>query len=224
MPPPMPDLEYQSSDERKYERGPFLRKLFGPSKEEIWNLLAQQIGGQFKQGEGWTGRSRVDAQVGQWIVTLDTFTVSTGKSTVTFTRLRAPYVNRDGFRFTITRAGVFSPIARLLGFQDVEIGDTAFDEAFVVKSSDEPRVRTFLADPDLRAKLALQPSLTLSVLDDEGFFGAKFPEGVDELKFHTVGIIKDLVRLQQLFDLFAATLHRLCHIGSAYEDDPKIRL
>jgi hypothetical protein len=47
---------------------------------------------------------------------------------------------------------------------------------------------------------------------------------VDELKFHTVGIIKDLVRLQQLFELFAATLHRLCHIGSAYEDDPQVRL
>ena len=220
----MPDLDYQSSDDRKYERGPVLRKLFGPSRDEVWNLLAGQIGGQFKPGEGWTGRSRVDAQVGQWVVTLDTFVVSTGKSTVTFTRMRAPYVNRDGFRFTITRAGLFSEGARLLGFQDVEIGDAAFDEAFVVKTNDEPRARTFLADADLREKLALQPTLTLSVLDDEGWFGTKFPEGVDELKFHTVGTIKDLVRLEQLFDLFAATLHRLCHIGSAYEDDPKIKL
>ena len=220
----MANIDYQGSDDRKYERGPILRKLFGPSKEEIWNLLAQQIGGEFTPGGGWAGRSRVDAQVGQWVVTLDTFTVSTGKSTVTFTRVRAPFVNRDGFRFTITRAGVFSPVARVLGFQDVEIGDAAFDRAFVVKTNDEPRVRTLLGDPDLRAKLALQPTLTLSVLDDEGWFGARFPEGVDELKFHTVGVIKDLVRLQQLFELFAATLHRLCHIGSAYEDDPKIRL
>jgi hypothetical protein len=220
----MADIEYQSSADRKYERGPILRKLFGPSKEEIWNLLAQRIGAEFTPGGGWAGRSRVDAQVGQWVVTLDTFTVSTGKSTVTFTRVRAPFVNRDGFRFTITRAGVFSPVARVLGFQDVEVGDAAFDEAFVVKTNDEPRVRTFLADPDLRAKLALQPTLTLSVLDDEGWFGASFPKGVDELKFHTHGVIKDLVRLQQLFELFAATLHRLCHIGSAYEDDPKIRL
>jgi hypothetical protein len=220
----MAELDYQSSDDRKYERGPVLRKLFGPSKDEMWNLLAEQIGAQFKPGQGWTGRSRVDAQVGQWVVTLDTFTVSTGKSTVTFTRLRAPFVNRDGFRFTITRSGILNPIARALGFQDVEVGDPAFDEAFVVKTNDEPRVRTFLADPDLRAKLALQPRLTLSVLDDEGFFGAQFPEGVDELKFHAHGIIKDLVRLQQLFELFAATLNRLCHIGSAYEDDPKVRL
>jgi hypothetical protein len=220
----MPDIEYQSSDDRKHERGPLLRKLFGPSKAEIWSLLAQQIGAEFKGGGWGKGRERVEAQVGQWIVTLDTFTVSTGKSTVTFTRMRAPFVNGDGFRFTITRAGIFSPIARMLGFQDVELGDAAFDKAFVIKSSDEPRVRTFLADADLRAKLALQPSLTLSVLDDEGWFGTKFPEGVDELKFHTVGVIKDLVRLEQLFELFAATLARLCRIGSAYEDDPKIRL
>jgi hypothetical protein len=220
----MADIDYQSSDDRKFERGPILRKLFGPSQAEIWNLLAEQIGGEFTQGKGWTGRDRVDAHVGQWIVTLDTYVVSSGKSTITFTRMRAPFVNRDGFRFTVTRAGILSPIARALGFQDVRIGDAAFDEAFVVKTSDEPRVRTFLADADLRAKLALQPSLTLAVVDDEGWFGTKFPGGVDELRFQTVGVIKDLVRLQQLFELFAATLHRLCHIGSAYEDDPKIRL
>ena len=47
----MPDIDYQSSDDRKYERGPVLRKLFGPSRDEVWNLLAGQIGGQFKPGE-----------------------------------------------------------------------------------------------------------------------------------------------------------------------------
>src|SRR5439155_6597311 len=137
--PAMSAIDYQSSDDRRHERGPILRKLFGPSKAEIWNLLAQQIGGHFKRGKGWTGRSRVDAQVGQWVVTLDTFTVSTGKSNVTFTRMRAPFVNRDGFRFTITRAGVFSPIARMLGFQDVEVGDAPFEQAFVIKTNAQAR-------------------------------------------------------------------------------------
>ena len=220
----MAKIDYQSSDDRKFERGPLLRKIFGPSRAEIWNLLAQQIGAEFKPGRSWKSRDRVDARVGQWIVTLDTYTVSTGKSNVTFTRIRAPYVNRDGFRFTITRANIFSPIAQKLGFQDVEIGDEQFDKAFVVKTNDEGRVRTFLADPDLRAKLMQQTKLTLSVLDDEGWFGATFPDGVDELNFRTIGVIKDLVRLQQLFELFATTLNRLCHIGSAYEDDPQIRV
>lgn len=222
--PTMPEIPYQSSDDRKYERGPMLRKLFGPSKAEVWNLLAQQIGGEFKQGDLWHGRGRVDANVGEWIVTLDTYTVSTGKSNVTFTRMRAPFVNRDGFRFTISRAGIFSTIASKLGFQDIEIGNEQFDKAFVIKSNDESRVKQLLADKGLRDKLSLQRKITLSVLDDEGWFGKTFPEGVDELKFHTIGVIKDLVILQRLFELFATTLNRLCHIGSAYEDDPKIRL
>ena len=82
-----------------------------------------------------------------------------------WTRIGAAFVNRDGFRVTITRSGIFGPVARVLGFQDVEIGDAVFDEAFIVKTNDEPRVRTLLADADLRAKLALQPTLTLSVLN-----------------------------------------------------------
>src|SRR5688572_8360458 len=223
MPEPQ-ELKYQSSDDRRYERGPLLRKLFGPSQAEIWQLLAQQIGAEFTEGKWWEGRHRVDATVGQWIVTLDTYVVSTGKTHITYTRMRAPYINRDGFRFTITRAGIFNPIARKLGFQDVEIGDPEFDKAFVIKGNNEGRVRTFLADADLRHQLALQPTLTFSVLDDEGWFGAKYPEGVDAVNFQPVGVIKDLVRLQQLFELFATTLNRLCHIGSAYEDDPKLRL
>jgi hypothetical protein len=34
------------------------------------------------------------------------------------------------------------------------------------------------------------------------------------------GIIKDLHHLRGLYDLFAEILDHLCHIGSAYEDDP----
>lgn len=35
------------------------------------------------------------------MVTLDTYVVSTGKSTVTYTRMRPPYVNPDGFQFNL---------------------------------------------------------------------------------------------------------------------------
>ena len=35
-------------------------------------------------------------------------------------------------------------------------------------------------------------------------------------------LIRDVDQLKGLFDLFAATLQRLCEIGSAYEQDPGI--
>jgi hypothetical protein len=69
-----------------------------------------------------------------------------------------------------------------------------------------------------------QPRIRVQVKDDEGWFGTRFPDGVDELYFVAVGVIKDLELLRGLFDLFAALLHQLCNIGSAYENDPGVTL
>jgi len=69
-----------------------------------------------------------------------------------------------------------------------------------------------------------QPALDLEVRDSEGFFGPKFPANVDELRFQVVGVIRDVALLKGLFDLFAETLNYLCHMGSAYENDPQLAL
>lgn len=200
-----------------------LRDLFGPSKDEIWGQLAEQVQGQFAAG-GFFGNSKVVVTTGQWTVTLDTYTVSAGKSHVTYTRMRAPYVNAGGFQFTIYPEGFFSSLGRALGMQDISIGDPRFDERFVIKGNDEARVRRFFNDNTLKTLICAQPQLLFQVKDDEGWFGTSFPEGVDELHFQRVGVMKNLTELRTLFDLFSYSLHRLCHLGLAYEDDPGILL
>ena len=196
-----------------------LRQLFGPSKDEIWQELCRQIDADYVPGTFWKG-SKVEATTGPWTVTLDTYTVSTGKSSTTYTRLRAPYVNRDGFRFQVYRAGIFSALGVYLVMQDISIGDPEFDRQFIVKSGDPAQVKRLLANPRLRSLMSQQPQLSLQVIDDEGWFGQQFPEGVDELHFQVVGIIKDVGRLKALFELFSETLDTLCDIGSAYETRP----
>ena len=68
-----------------------LRDLFGPSRDEIWQQVAAAVGGNMTEGGFWSGSSKVNAVHGQWIVTLDTYTVSTGKSSIAYPRMRAPY-------------------------------------------------------------------------------------------------------------------------------------
>jgi hypothetical protein len=201
-----------------------LRQVFGPSKEEVWRKLASQIDGSFTKGGLLSGRDRVQVQVKEWTITLDTYVVSTGKSTVVFTRMRAPYLNKDGFRFTIYRRGVFTEIGKVLGMQDVEVGSPEFDHDFVIKGTNESKLRQLFSNPEIRRQIQAQPRIYLHVKDDEGWFGTDFPEGVDELHFQTVGVIKDIDRLKGLYELFAEVLNHLCHIGSAYEDDPKLVL
>ena len=200
-----------------------VRRMFGPSQKEIWRQLSEDIHATYVDGGFWKG-DKVQASHGQWTVTLDKYVVSTGKVTVVYTRMRAPYVNPDGFRFRVYRRGIFSNLGKFLGMQDVEIGHPEFDRDFIIKGSDEGKLRQLFANPKIRTLIEGQRDIDFSVKDDEGWFGSTFPDGVDELAFLVVGIIKDVDRLKHLYELFAETLDELCRIGSAYESDPGVKI
>jgi hypothetical protein len=200
-----------------------MRSWFGPSKQEIWQMFSEQVGGQLVDG-GFFGSDKVEVRYRDWIVTLDTHSSGSGKDSHTHTRFRAPYLNRDGFAFEIYRESLFSPLGRMLGMQDVQIGDPAFDDNFVIKTNDEAKVRALLANGEILSLLEAQPDVHFAIRDDEGWFGADFPEGVDELYFDAHGLIRDVERLHGVYLLFAEVLDQLCRIGSAYGDAPDIEL
>jgi hypothetical protein len=102
--------------------------------------------------------------------------------------------------------------------QDVQVGHADFDRDFVIKGNDEARLRALLADPEIRRLLAAQPRVHFTVEDDGGEFRAPDTPDTDALAFHVAGVLEDVERLERLFELFAATLDRLCVLGSAYED------
>lgn len=199
-----------------------LRNLFGPSQQEVWGQLAQEIDAELDHGF-WKGTA-VRARVGEWTVTLDTYTVSTGQSSVTYTRMRAPYFNPDGFRFALSPEGFFASIGKFFGMQDIEIGYPEFDESYIIKGNDQEKLRWLFSNARVRELIRRQPRIRLEIKDDEGWFGADFPDGVDQLCFHATGIIKDVEQLKALFDLFGEVLNQLCKIGSAYEGDPNVAL
>ncbi len=199
------------------------QRLFGPGRREMWRQLSEQLGADFIDGGAWKG-DKVVATHKQWTITLDKHVVSTGKVTVVYTRMRAPYVNPDGFRFTIYRRGFFSGIATRLGMQDVEVGYRQFDEDYVIKGTNEHQLRALFANERIQDLLATQPTIRLTVKDDEGWFGPEFPDGVDELHALRLGVVTNTEELKQLFELFTVTLDELCRIGSAYDYVPEVKL
>ena len=105
------------------------------------------------------------------------------------------------------------------------MGHEEFDRDFVIQGNDEQKLRRLFSSQKIRELIAAQPKIQFSVKDDDGKFWCKnFPEGVDELYFQVVGVIKDLERLKLLYDLFAETLDELCRMGSAYEQAPPVKL
>ncbi|MFL0248591.1 DUF3137 domain-containing protein [Candidatus Clostridium stratigraminis] len=197
--------------------------LFGPSKKEVWHQLAEKIQADYVNKGFWAG-DRVEAHVDNWVVVLDTYTVSTGKSSITYTRMRAPFVNLDNFYFKIYRTGIFSGLGMMLGMEDINIGYEELDEAFVIKSNSEEKVKHLFSNKSIRNLIQEQPKINLEIKDDEGFFSAHFPQGVDELYFQATGVIKDIDRLKDLYELFAEVLKELCSMGSASDEEPNVVL
>jgi hypothetical protein len=199
-----------------------LESLFGPSKEEMWRQLSQELNdAEFSKGSFWTGtRDRVDISYKNWEITLDTHVIHHGKHAVTYTRIRSPFLNKDGFRFRIFRKKIFSDIAKFFGMQDIVVGYEDFDQDFIIQGNDEVKVKKLFANPNIRALINVRRDISFWVRDDEGFWGKTYPEGVDVLVFQVVGVIKDIERLKTLYALFAETLNQLCAMDSAYENDP----
>lgn len=69
--------------------------LFGPSKDEIWKALSEELQATYEKGDRWAD-SRVEVWHGSWVFTLDTFTESYGAAMAIYTRMRTPFVNPTG--------------------------------------------------------------------------------------------------------------------------------
>jgi len=200
-----------------------LRTLFGDSKEEIWRQLAEEIQGTFVDGGFWN-QDKVEAHYGDWKLVLDTYTVSSGKSSTTYTRMRAPFFRKDGFYFRIYRKGIFSGLGKWLGMQDIEVSNPEFDESFIIQGNDERKVKALFANPTIQQLIRVQPDIHFEIKDSGGFWGPAFPENVDQLYFEVYGVLKDQQALKALYLLFAEVLNQLCLLDSAYEGDPGIDL
>ncbi len=216
----MRTLNYRKAEDANREiRKRKRMKLFGLSQADIWEALAYEVGATFEEGKWWSGQ-RVVANVPPWQVVLDVQQL--GKQQ--YTRMRAPYVNADGFRFEVFRRHLFSPISKWIGLQDVEVGFKDFDDAFIIRGNNESQLKRLFASSTMRKLLTAQPRVRFQVTGEGRLFRKQFPEGVDQIQFLQLGVVKDLDQLKSMYQLFAKTLHRLCAIGSAYEDDPKVKI
>jgi hypothetical protein len=133
-----------------------------------------------------------------------------GDDSTTYTRMRAPFVNKDVLSLKIYRAGLFAPVGPLLGIQDIQIGDPSFDENFVIQGNNHMKTRWLLGDTTLKELIQMQPNLCLEIRHDDGTWDDK-----DLLIFKCRGVLKDETGLKKLFDLFCTALARLAQADSS---------
>jgi len=199
-----------------------LRETFEPSKDVIWQQIAEEVKCCFnKQKQFKTEPLRFRTK--QWEVTLDAYE-SGGKHSLTHTRIRAPFVNKDGLKFELYEESVFAPISKVFEMKEIEVKDIIFDRQFVIKGNDSNQVQLFLKDERLKRLIKERRNLRFSIKEDDGWFETTFPKGVNELYLESLGTIKDVNQVENLYDLFTTALERLVTLDSAYKKNPRVRL
>jgi len=186
--------------------------IFGPSKDEVWGQFANEIGGRYIE-QGMFKSKQLIVEFEGWTIVMDSFSRSHGKTSTTYTRIRAPYRVVENLRFKIYRSGIFSELGKALGMQDMEIGQGDFDEKFIIKGDKEDKVRELLLSDKIRELIMGQDKFSLEIKEDGGIFQSNLLEGSHELYYESVGIIKDTNRLKDLFMLFILLLDKLSAMG-----------
>lgn len=193
-----------------------LKERFTHHEDSMWEQLSDEIGGEFLDREGWRC-DKIVAREGQWTITIDLHSHPGYRSEAIYTRIRGPYVNREKFRFKIFRQGVIEGITRLLGMQDVEVGDGEFDDAFILQATDEGKLKRVLADESLRRRMVEDQMIQIELRGcEDDWFKDDFPEGCDELILEVPGEVGTIDRLERLYRIFTGILHGLVQLGSAY--------
>ena len=94
----------------------------------------------------------VDGERGGRAVRFFTYTTGSGKSRQTWQACGVRCENPQGLTFQLGTQNALSRLGTLLGMQDVQVGDAAFDQRFVVKTSDPEFLRAALL-PEVRTSL-----------------------------------------------------------------------
>ncbi len=190
------------------------------TRREAWHAVAAALDGQCVEG-AWPVKDKAVFQHLRWTIVLDTYTVNTGQTAVTYTRIRAPFTGSDDFKLTVARRNWLSRFDIVLRARTIKVGSRMFDEKYVTRTNNEGRARSLLNSSEVRGLIMVQPSLRLEIRRPSWSRRRKLSEGARDVIVQTTGVVTDPVRLENYVMLVAHTLDQLLRIGSASQTPVK---
>jgi len=183
------------------------------NKINIWQELAEETNGTFKEGYSWRSDSNT-INYKNWTIVSDHYRLWSGKHSTQMTRVIAPITLKDNFKFEIYREGFVRKIEKLFGAQDIEIGYPDFDKAFTIKSNNESKIKTLLRNKEIRNLISSQTEVNIQISNYQGIWEKELPENEFELSYFIDDEIKDIETLKSLLELFKLILDDLYRMNA----------
>ena len=181
----------------------------GVSKGAIQSYAERQDDKRLKDWS-WRGDA-IEARYKETVLIMDVLCDKSLDVPIYYTRIRGRFKTNDEFRFTIYREGPFSKFLKLFGMQDIEIGDDAFDQQFIIKATDKEKAIDLFKNEALKELLSDSKDFHLSIYESD-LFGPKvekLPPGIQLIAYQERGIIREPEKIYNIFSILVETLEHL---------------
>jgi hypothetical protein len=173
-------------------------------REEALTVVAQRLGGTLEPGSFWQ-QPKITFEYKGHAASIEYYSTG-GKHPTLYTRLFFHFQRMPALEVRVYPERLFSKIGKFLGGQDIQLGDVNFDDKFMIKGSDDARVKDFL-NPDVRQAVFELRAMTMNDHIEISTESTAFR--IQKLSWlHAPDLLMSLVTLgQQVFDgyLTAAT-------------------
>ena len=182
-----------------------------------WQQAATAAGGVFVPG-GKPAKDKVIVEHGPWEVWLDTYVVSNGQTSVTYTRARAYFMGWRGMTLRVRRRNIFDRLMEALGFGSRPSLGRALTDKYVVKGKPPPRLPSLFSGSYLSERIMAVPSLSLQVKKPGRKSRRKWGPDVGVVTCQTTGVAREVETLVGLIEVTKEALDGLHRIGEATDD------
>ena len=134
------------------------------------------------------------------------YTTGSGKSRTTWSAVAATAAGAGSFTLELFPENFLTRVGAALGLQDIRVGDPAFDQAFMVKSSDPAYAAAALL-PEIRARLLAERQ--------RGARGHLTIKG-GEVRYAEIGAFDNAARVNRLTDMLEAACD-LAEVAEVYK-------
>ncbi|MBU3143070.1 hypothetical protein [Clostridium sp. CF012] len=190
-------------------------RLFGPTHEDVWKMLSDDIGAEFIVKDSVFKRYEVIKKYKDWIIILDTCN-SNDRNKPVFTRVYCVFSNKHGFRFKVFREYFKNYFLSFFDMQDIKVNYDDLSDNFIVRSNSEVAIKRFLENKTIRELINSQSDILLEIVNEQG--DEVSDSAVSTLSVKIPGVIKNNEVLKELFELVGDSLLEIENISNEFKD------
>jgi hypothetical protein len=183
-------------------------------RRDAWQRVAAVTEGRFVEGKR-SAKDKVLVSHGPWDVWLDTYTVSTGQTSVTYTRVRTHFMGWRDLSLRVRKRNFLDRILESLGFSSRPPLRRALTDKYVIKGKPLPRVPSLFSGSHLGEAIMALPSLGLEIKRPGWKMRRKLGDRAGVVVCRTTGVITEHERLVGMIEVVKEALDGLMRVGEA---------